>query len=272
MHYPLAKMNGLGNDFLIVTDEQGTFAPEPETVRRLADRAGDGGCDQLIALGPADDADVRMRIWNADGSTARHCGNATRCVGWLVSEASGRREAAIATPSGRVSARRDGDRQVMVDMQAPRLNWREIPLARATDTRKSDVRFDPRLGPPGFVSMGNPHAVFFIPHVDDLPIETLGPRIETDPLFPEGVNVGFAQVLSPERIRLRVWERGAGLTRACGTGACAALVAAHRRGLTGQAASVVLDGGELHIDWTGADGHVRMSGPVSLEFTGRLEV
>lgn len=272
MHYPLVKMNGLGNDFLIVVDEQGAFHPAPEVVRHLAEREGEGGCDQLIVVGPAPGADAAMRIWNSDGSTALSCGNALRCVGWLLTEArGGGGEAVILTPSGLVRARREGEREVTVDMGPPRLNWREIPLARATDTCKSDIRFDPRLGAPGFVSVGNPHAVFFVPDIDAAPVEALGPAIETDSLFPERVNVGFAQVLGPDRIRLRVWERGAGLTRACGTGACAALVAAHRRGLTGRAATVALDGGELHIAWNAADEHVLMSGPVALEFAGRLE-
>ena len=271
MTYPFIKMNGLGNDFLIVLDPAGTFSPPAGLVRRLAGREDGRGCDQLICLSRSRGADAGMRIWNADGSSALACGNATRCVGWLVTEAAGRARATLATPTGTVQVTRAGE-QITVDMGAPRLGWRDIPLARATDTRQSDIRFDPELGSPGFVSMGNPHAVFFTDHVEDIDVGAIGPRIETDPLFPDRVNVAFAQVLSAERIRVRMWERGAGQTRACGTGACAALVAAHRRGLTGSTAVVVMEGGELHIDWAGADGHVRMTGSVEVEFTGRLEV
>ena len=271
MTYPLVKMNGLGNDFLIVLDEAGTFSPTSDLVRSLAEREGGEGCDQFICLSAAQGADAAMRIWNADGSKALACGNATRCVGWLITEAAGRPKATLATPTGKVQVIRAGE-QITVDMGLPRLGWRDIPLARATDTRQSDIRFDPELGPPGFVSMGNPHAVFFVEQVEEVAVGSIGPRIETDSLFPDRVNVGFAQVLAADRIRLRMWERGAGQTQACGTGACAAVVAAHRRGLTGPTAVVVMDGGELHIDWAGADGHVRMSGPVEVEFTGRLEV
>lgn len=278
MTRPFLKMNGAGNDFVVVgTDRSGDhppFAPGPETARAIADRATGIGCDQLIGLDASRAGDVLMRIWNADGSEADACGNATRCVGWLLMEASGRSEAVIETKAGLMRASRAGDRMITVDMGPPRLGWRDIPLAEDMDTSRVELQVGPIDAPlfhtPGCVSMGNPHVVFFVDDAESAPVLSVGPLVENHPLFPEGVNVGFAQVLAPDRIRLRVWERGAGLTKACGTGACAALVAAHRRGLTGRRATLALDGGDLTIDWRESDGHVLMTGPVEVEFSGVL--
>jgi diaminopimelate epimerase len=213
-----------------------------------------------------------VRFWNSDGAEVAACGNGTRCVGWLIMQASGKDEAVIETKAGRLHASRAGERLVSVDMGEPGLDWRDIPLAAAHDTRALDVALydDPTLtGPPACVSMGNPHVVFFVADLDRVPIREAGPAIERHPLFPEQVNVGFAQVMDRHRIRLRVWERGAGLTQACGTGACAALVAAARRDLTDRTATVQVDGGELLIDWR-ADNHVIMTGPAAVDFAGEL--
>ncbi len=276
MSRPFLKMNGLGNDFVVVEARGEAFRPTPAEARAIADRVNGVGCDQLIAIEPTTRADAFMRIWNADGGEVDACGNATRCVAWLLMEAAGRDDVVIETEAGLLSAvRAEGDKRVSVDMGPPELRWDRIPLAEEMDTRGIELQVGPidapHLHTPGAVNMGNPHVVFF---VDQEPSDALvkgsGSLIEHHPMFPEGVNVGFAWVKSPDRIRLRVWERGAGMTQACGTGACAALVACARRGLTGRSATVEMDGGELHVDWREDDGHVIMTGPVALEFTGRL--
>ncbi|HEV2532672.1 diaminopimelate epimerase [Phenylobacterium sp.] len=272
MSRPFLKMNGLGNDFVVVEARTAPFQPTAAEVRAIADRAAGIGCDQLIVLEPGEGVDARVRFWNADGAEIAACGNGTRCVGWLLMQASGKDQATIETKAGLLRASRAGERLVSVDMGEPRLDWREIPLAAAHDTRALDVALydHPGLcGPPACVSMGNPHVVFFVADLDAAPVREAGPAIERHPLFPDGVNVGFAQIIDRHRIKLRVWERGAGLTKACGTGACAALVAAARRDLTDRTATLELDGGELLIDWR-TDNHVIMTGPAAVDFAGEL--
>jgi diaminopimelate epimerase len=274
MSRPFVKMNGLGNDFVVVEARSAPFTPSAGEVRAIADRAGGIGCDQLIAIEPSQRADAFMRIWNADGDEVGACGNGARCVAWLLMEATGGDAATIETASGILDARRAGDKLVSIDMGPPGLDWEDIPLAEKMDTRGIELQVGPIDAPilhtPGCVSMGNPHVVFFVPDAEAAPVAEVGPMIEHHRLFPARVNVGFAEIKSAGRIRLRVWERGAGLTRACGTGACAALVAAHRRRLCARAAVVELDGGELMIQWRETDNHVLMTGPVEVEFTGRL--
>ena len=274
MGRPFLKMNGLGNDFVVIEARELPFAPTAEQVRAIADRASGVGCDQLIAIERAEGADARMRIWNADGGEVEACGNAARCVAWLMMEATGRDHAALDTAGGPLAAYRAGPETVTVDMGPPRLDWRDIPLAEEMDTRAIELQVGPIDAPllhtPGCVSMGNPHVVFFVTDAGAAPVREVGPLIEQHPLFPEGVNVGFAEVQDRSRIRLRVWERGAGETQACGTGACAAVVAAHRRGLVDRKTAVELPGGVLSIDWRESDGHVLMTGPVAIEFTGTL--
>ena len=274
MTRPFVKMNGAGNDFVVVNALETPFSPSEDQVRALADRSGGEGFDQLIAIEPSDTADAFMRVWNADGSRVQTCGNALRCVGWLLMEANGSDRVVIDTLGGPTVAVRAGDRSVTVDMGRPRLDWTEVPLAEEMDTRGIELQVgpidDPVLHTPGAVSMGNPHVVFFTDRQDDGFITGSGSLVEHHPLFPEGVNVGFANILGRDHIRLRVWERGAGLTQACGTGACAALVACARRGLVERKARVTVDGGELVIDWDEASGHVFMTGPVEIERTGTL--
>jgi len=270
---PYIRMNGAGNAFIVVQAFEEGFHPTEEQVRALADpAAGLGGFDQLIGIEPSETADAFMRVWNADGSMVQTCGNALRCVGWLLLEATDKEEVVIDTLGGPTTARRAGDHQVTVDMGQPRLDWSEVPLAEEMDTRGIELQVGPIDAPvlhtPGAVSMGNPHVVFFTDQQDDAFVRGSGSLVEHHPLFPEGVNVGFAKVIARDHIRLRVWERGAGLTLACGTGACAALVATARRGLTDRKATVVVDGGELTIDWDEASGHVFMTGPVEIERTG----
>jgi diaminopimelate epimerase len=274
MRRPFLKMNGLGNDFVVVEARSQPFAPSPAEVRAIADREDGIGCDQLIAIEASPRADAFMRIWNADGGEVEHCGNAARCVGWLILEATGRDAARLDSPSGVLEITRAGPKQVTIDMGAPRLGWQDIPLEEAMDTRGIELEVGPLGAPvmhtPGCVSMGNPHVVFFVGDAETAPVREVGSMIEHHRLFPRGVNVGFAQIKARDRIRLRVWERGAGLTRACGTGACAALVAAHRRALANREATVEMDGGDLRIAWRAADDHVLMTGPVEVEFTGML--
>jgi len=286
---PYIRMNGAGNAFIVVQAFEEPFHPTEDQVRALADpAAGLGGFDQLIGVEPSETADAFMRVWNADGSMVETCGNALRCVGWLLLQATDKEEVVIDTLGGPTTARRAAGRvgsgdpegstaathQVTVDMGAPRLDWSQVPLSEDMDTRGIELQVGPIDAPvlhtPGAVSMGNPHVVFFTDRLDDAFVRGSGSLVEHHPLFPEGVNVGFADVLARDHIRLRVWERGAGLTLACGSGACAALVASARRGLTDRKAAVTVDGGELTIDWDEASGHVFMTGPVEVEGTGFL--
>ncbi len=261
------KMHGLGNDFVVFDDRSGTLGLTPARIAALANRRTGVGCDQFITLEqPSDDVDVFMRIHNPDGSESGACGNATRCVADLLGRERGRERITVRTIAGDLLATRRADGLVAVDMGMARLGWTDVPLAREMDTLRL-----PLVGDPAACSMGNPHVTFFVPDIATAQAEIRGPVLEHDPLFPQRANVGFAQVLAPNHIRLRVWERGAGLTLACGTGACAALVNAHRRGLTGREATVQVDGGDMHIAWRN-DGHVIMTGPVATSFTGELEL
>jgi diaminopimelate epimerase len=277
MTRPFVKMNGAGNDFVVVNALETPFTPTVEQVRAIADRETGEGCDQLISIEPSVDADAFMRVWNADGSMVETCGNALRCVGWVLMESTGKDRVVIDTAGGPTVATRAAGGQVTVDMGAPRLDWTQVPLAEEMDTRGIELQVgpidDPVLHTPGAVSMGNPHVVFFMDHApNDGFVRGSGSLVEHHPLFPEGVNVGFVHALSPDHIRLRVWERGAGLTKACGTGACAALVASARRGVTGRHATVDVDGGRLMIDWDEASDHVFMTGPIEVERTGLLSL
>ena len=263
MQVPFWKMHGLGNDFVVLDDRAGALALTSDRVARLADRRTGIGCDQFITLqAPPPGADVFMRIQNPDGAEAGACGNATRCVAALLFQQTGRRDLIIRTVAGDLLSEALPDGRVRVDMGPARLEWQDVPLARAMDTLRL-----PLPGGPAAMSIGNPHATIFVANAESHPVEALGPALETDPLFPERANIGFAQALSPDRIRLRMWERGAGVTRACGSGACAALVNAARRGLTGRRAEVVMDGGPLDIEWTEA-GRVLMTGPAATSFVG----
>lgn len=269
------KMHGLGNDFAVVDAREHAFRVTPASVNALADRHTGIGFDQLITLEPSQNADASlfMRIHNADGGEVSACGNATRCVARLLYEAGADGNIVIETAAGLLNARAvpagNGGTAYAVDMGPARQRWQDIPLARECDTSHLPLAAGP-LSDPVAVSMGNPHAVFFVDDIAAIPIAELGPALEHDSLFPERANIGVAQLLGPDRLRLRVWERGAGLTQACGTGACAAAVAAHRRGLTGRSVETILDGGALHIDWR-EDGHVIMTGPAAISFTGSID-
>ena len=267
---PFIKMHGLGNDFVLFDARRAPLALDAARVRAVADRRTGVGCDQVIALEPprSDGTHAYMRIWNPDGGEVAACGNGTRCAARLLLDESGQDRVVLETDAGPLAACESGDGRVRVDMGPARLDWRAIPLARAMDTLHVAVGAGP-LADAVAVNMGNPHAVFFVDDAEAVALDELGPRLETDPLFPERANIGVAQRMTGDRIRLRVWERGAGLTRACGTGACAAAVAGARRGLTARSVTVALDGGELGIQWRD-DGHVEMTGACAASFTGVL--
>ena len=319
---PFLKMNGLGNDFLVVDARGFPVRPRPEVIRRLADRASGVGFDQFITIERTESgADAFMRIDNADGGEVEACGNATRCVAALLMDESGRGEAAILTQAGLLNARmkrkaptanaviagldpathsvaagpvreRSGmDARiksghddiggiqpadlVAVDMGVPKFGWEQIPLAEEfRDTRAIELQIGPIEAPvlhsPSVANIGNPHAIFWVDDVWAHDLERFGPLLENHPIFPERANISLAHVTAPDAITLRTWERGVGLTRACGTAACAALVSAARTGRAGRAATVTLPGGPLLIEWDARD-HVWMSGPVALEFSGAFD-
>ena len=267
---PFIKMHGLGNDFVVIDARAEPFALGDPSARAIADRRTGVGCDQLIVMEPPvhEGADVFMRIRNSDGGEVEACGNATRCVAALLMAERGTESCIVETSAGLLAARSLGPARVAVDMGEVRLGWREIPLAREMDTLHLALSLE-GLADPVAVNIGNPHAVFFVADAEAVDLARLGPRLEHDPLFPRRANIGVAQVSGTDRLRVRVWERGVGLTRACGTGACAAAVAAQRRGLTGREVEVTLDGGPLAIEWR-EDGHVVMTGPVATSFRGVL--
>ncbi|HEX2795016.1 MAG TPA: diaminopimelate epimerase [Croceicoccus sp.] len=273
MRIAFTKMHGLGNDFVVLDGRAQALPPlTGMAVAALADRHTGIGCDQLIVIEPSAVADWRMRIFNADGGEVEACGNATRAVGLLIGG-----EVALETLGGTIVARPD-PRGVAVDMGVPRFDWDAIPLAYPVDTLAMPVGYPVTLADGGelvlenpvAVNVGNPHAVFFVPDTHAVPLGEIGPVIEHDPLFPERVNVNVATITARDAIALRVWERGAGLTRACGTGACATAIAAMRRGLVDREVTVTLPGGPLVIAWTGDDRMI-MTGPATVSFTGEFQ-
>lgn len=264
MRVAFHKMHGLGNDFVVIDARERSVAMTEALARALADRRTGVGCDQLILLEPSDTADVAMRIFNADGGEVEACGNAARCVTRLIGE-----EAVIETPGGTISGKSNG-KSATLDMGEPRLGWEAIPLAYAMDTLEMPVAWE-ELETPCAVNVGNPHAVFFVkdPYASDL--ERLGPIVENDPLFPDRINVNVAAIGADGAITLRVWERGVGLTRACGTGACATTVAAVRRKLVEPGETQVhLPGGDLAITWSPGE-TIRMSGPATHVFSAEID-
>ncbi|WP_425409971.1 diaminopimelate epimerase [Hyphococcus sp.] len=269
-------MNGLGNEFAIFDLRNKPAAIDAETVRIIADNKTGPGCDQVITIENRKGYDgVFMGVWNADGNEVGACGNAARCVGWLLMNETGEGNARFMTGGGELYALRIGENRIAIDMGEPRFHWRDIPLAeQMDDTRFVDVKLGPIDNPvlwgPSAVNVGNPHCIFFVEDAESQALDRFGPMIEHHPLFPERVNVSVAQVTSKHAIRLRVWERGAGITKACGTAACAATVAAHRRRLTARKATVTLDGGDLGVEWREHDNHIIMSGAIEFEYESAL--
>lgn len=306
------KMHGAGNDFVVIDNREVTSALSEAQVMQLADRRYGIGCDQLVVLEnlenhspfrgestfqarnasaeisvgdntailpPTKSAEadltpgsgVYMRIYNADGSQIDACGNATRCIGWLLMQEQDTDAATIQTGAGLLHCARAGDQRVSVNMGEPQMEWNQIPLAERRNTEHLGIA-EGKLMDPFAVNMGNPHAVFFVSDVDSVPLEKVGPILETHPLFPERANISVAQILNERSIKLRVWERGSGITLACGTAACATLVAAVKRGLIkGRSATIQLPGGDLHIEWRD-DNSIDMTGPVAEVFRGEIKV
>lgn len=272
---PFLKMHGLGNDFVVLDARTSALDLPLERRKIIAHRQLGVGCDQLIVLEkPTDtDADVFMRIYNPDGSEAGACGNATRCVASLVMDEHKSNDVTVQTISGLLESRKiglgvNGLPVIAVDMGPARLDWREIPVREACDTNHLPVGLGPLQDPVG-TNMGNPHATFFVDDAAAIALAELGPKLEHDAFFPERANIGVAQIVGKDKLRLRVWERGAGETLACGSGACAAGVAAARRGLTGRKVEIVVAHGSLVVEWM-PDGHVSMTGGLSLAYKGEI--
>lgn len=267
---PFRKMHGLGNDFVIVDARPAPLPLTPRRIAALSDRHHGIGCDQFITLEtPEAGADVFMRIHNPDGSEAGACGNATRCVAHLLMRETGRDRVVVRTIHGELPCERLPDGTVRTDMGPPLLGWRDVPLAEEMETLHLPIDLG-AVADPAACSMGNPHATFFVGALEEIDWRALGPVAEHHALLPDRANIGFAEVLAPDHIRVAIWERGAGPTLACGSGACATLVNAHRRGLAGRRARVDLPGGTLQIEWR-LDGHVLMAGPVATAFLGEFD-
>ncbi|MBY6154888.1 diaminopimelate epimerase [Vannielia litorea] len=257
---PFMKMHGLGNDFVVLDHREGGVAVTSDLATALADRHRGVGFDQLAVITDTGESDGHLTFWNADGSPSATCGNATRCIAQYLMAEKGVTHVTLSTANGNHLARDLGG-IVSVNMGPPSLEWQQIPLAREMDTLEL-----PLPGTPTATSMGNPHCTFFVEDAEAVDLTTEGPRFEHDPLFPQRTNVQFASLIGPDRLRMRVWERGTGITLASGSSSCATAVAAARRGITGRAVEIVLDGGTLQIDWN--DQGVWMTGPTAHVFDG----
>lgn len=263
-------MNGTGNAFLMLDGRGSDWTPTTAQVQTLAKRFS---FDQLLFLSDSPKADARYRIWNRDGTPSGACGNGARCAGWYLMQDTKSGKALLDAPYGVTAAEAAGIMNVRVDLGPARTGWKDIPLAREMNTIALDFEVEAggvHLEEPGAASMGNPHIVFPVDHLEGLPIEALGTKAEHDPLFPESVNTGFMEIRTRQHISLRVWERGAGLTLACGTGAAAAVITGHRKGLLERSCRVDVDGGTLLVDWR-ADNSVWLEGSIELEDEFELE-
>lgn len=272
---PFRKMNGLGNDFVVLDGRARAIAVDEAMVRAAADRTTGVGCDQFILMEKSGYADVRMRIWNSEGGEVEACGNASRCIADIVLRETGAEVVSIETLGGMLQCSRAGDGMMSVDMGEPRFHWSQIPLAEEFfDTTGIELQIgpidDPILHTPSVVNVGNPHAIFWVGDVDAYDLARIGPLLENHPVFPQRANISLAHVIDPSHMIMKVWERGAGLTRACGTAACAGAVAAARIGFTGRDVTVTLPGGDLQISWRETDDRIIMTGPFAYEFEGTL--
>lgn len=270
---PFLKMQGLGNDFAVFDARMRAVPLREIHARAIADRHFGVGCDTVVLILPGTaEADASLRFFNADGGEVESCGNATRCVARLLMDERGLARVKLKSRGGLLVASDAGDGLVSVDVGVPKLDWEDIPLKEPADTNKFAIPVAGHEIQAASVLMGNPHCILFVDDAEKAPVTQLGPVLERHPLFPNRINVEFAQVIDPTHIRMRVWERGVGVTLACGTGACATLVAAVRRGLASRKAQVQLDGGPLIIEWREDDGHVLMTGPAVLSFTGEIDL
>jgi len=263
-------MHALGNDFVVFDARTSPMALGNAQLQHLASRHRGVGCDQVIILEPSKKADLIMRIFNADGGEVGACGNAARCVGLFLMEEQKTSEVLIETQSALLQCRSISSKLISIDMGEPHLDWQDIPLSRQEDTLHLGIAAGP-LENAVAVNIGNPHAVFFVSDCSSINLRRLGPILETNAVFPERANISVAEVIDSENIRLRVWERGTGITLACGTAACATLVAANRRGICERKANILLDGGVLQIDWQ-KNGRVIMTGPATKSFTGTIDI
>lgn len=274
---PFRKMNGLGNDFVVFDARRSDVPLDRATVRAISDRESGIGCDQLIRMEASDEADVFMRIWNCTGDEVEACGNATRCIGHLLLAETSKDAVVVDTSAGQlVCSRGAHEGEITVDMGRPRLGWQDIPLAEEfSDTRKIELSVgpidEPILHSPSVVNVGNPHCIFWVEDVEAYDLARLGPMLENHLMFPEQANISLAQLTGRNELLLKVWERHAGLTRACGTAACAAAVAAIRLHMTERHVTVTLPGGPLKIYWREADAHILMTGPYELDFEGEID-
>jgi diaminopimelate epimerase len=270
---PFRKMHGLGNDFVVFDARKQGLALDRATARAVADRRLGIGCDQVIVIEPGHGKfDAVMKIHNADGGEVESCGNGARCVARLLMTEAGRELVRIDTVGGALNCTDAGDGLVTVDMGAPKTMWDEVPLSQPADTNMFHLNVDGTSHVASAVSVGNPHVVLFVDDAESAPVAGLGARIESHPMFPERTNVEFVSIHREDRLRMRVWERGVGITQACGTGACATAVAAFRRGLIGRKVEVMLDGGSLQIELRERDEHILMTGPATLAFTGEVDL
>jgi diaminopimelate epimerase len=273
---PYRRMSGLGNDFVVLDARDHPIRPTGDQVRWISDRELGVGCDQLIVLERAKTAgaDLFMRIFNAEGFEVDACGNATRCIGAMLTDELGRKKTVVETNAGLLISFRDSD-TVTVDMGAPKFGWRDIPLSEEfLDTRGIELQIGPVDAPilhtPSVVNVGNPHAIFWVNDLEKYDLGRFGPLLENHPLFPQRANISLAHVTDPAHIEIKVWERGAGLTKACGTAACAVAVAAARKGLADRQVTISLPGGALEIEWRKSDDHMLMAGPFSFDGAGEL--
>ena len=272
---PFRKMNGLGNDFVVIDARTRALSITEDWARAVADRSKGVGCDQLIVLEPSAKANVRMRIWNNAGDEVESCGNASRCIADIVMNETGNSKISIETVGGLLMCERGREGLITVDMGMPRFGWRDIPLAEEFhDTRRIELQVGPIDSPllhsPSVVNVGNPHCIFWVRDVGSYDLAKIGPMLEHHPLFPERANITLAEVKSKDHALLRVWERGAGMTRACGTAACAVAAAGARLKLTGRRLTATLPGGDLSILWRESDDHLLMTGSIAYEHYGEL--
>lgn len=272
---PFRKMNGLGNDFVVLDARARPIAVTESSAKAISDRKTGIGCDQLIVLEKSADFDVRMRIWNAEGGEVQSCGNASRCIADLLFNETAKNTATISTKGGLLIASKAGDKMVTIDQGVPKFGWKDIPLSEPfADTRHIELQYGPIDHPlihsPSVVNVGNPHCIFWVEDLDVVDLSRAGPMLENHPLFPERANISFAKVIARDHIILRVWERGAGLTKACGTAACATMAAGHRIKIIDDKCRITLPGGDLLMAVRENDGHIMMTGPVAYEFDGVL--
>ncbi len=266
-------MHGLGNDFLILDGRENPFTPNTSSLVALADRKRGIGYDQLlIMLKPrSPGTDVYLDMYNSDGSPFRASGNGMRCMAQFLFKELGRKNCVIETVADKITCYEDDTGMIAVDMGIPRLEWNQIPLAKEIDTLHVPIK-QGNISDACCVNVGNPHATFFVPDISKVPLDEIGFKFENDPVFPDRANIEFAQVLRPDCIRMRVWERGAGPTgAACGSGACATLISAVRRGLSARRAKIIMDGGEAIVEWRENDGHVILIGPAAMVYRGEMD-